>query len=357
MTTAPKLLECHARLSLGTLDLEVHLEAAQSELVVLVGPNGAGKSTLLRILAGLQPIDDGRVVVGGTVVDEPGQGIFIPCARRGVGFVFQDGVLFDHLSVVENVAFGLRCRGIRPRPARRGATAWLARLGVADTAELHPHQLSGGQAQRVGLARALAYTPELVLLDEPFAALDATTRVEVRRELQQHLLEVDAPKVLVTHDPIEAMALADRIMVLEEGRVVQQGTPDEIRQHPRSRYVADLLGINLLRGALVGGKVALDGGFDVTVVADGIKAGPVIVTLPPRAITLHRLPPEGSARNVWPTRVADLDDEGDRVRVRLDAPLPLVVEITRAARADLELAVGKPIWASFKATEVGVQSG
>jgi molybdate transport system ATP-binding protein len=356
MTTAANSLECHARLKLGTLDLEVHLEAARDELVVLVGPNGAGKSTLLRILAGLQPIDDGRVVVGGTVVDEPAKRTFVPVARRDVGVVFQDGVLFDHLSVVDNVAFGLRCRKVGRRQARRAATDWLTRLGLGDVADSRPQQLSGGQAQRVGLARALAYSPQLLLLDEPFAALDATTRGEVRRELRKHLDEIGVPKILVTHDPVEAMALADRIVVLEAGRVVQRGTPDEIRDHPRTRYVADLLGINLLRGVLDRGRVALEGGFDVIVAADRAAAGPVILTVHPRAITLHRGSPEGSARNAWPTKVAALDDEGDRVRVRLGVPLPLVVEITRAAAGDLELAVGRPIWASFKATEVVVQS-
>ena len=325
------------------------------ELVVLVGPNGAGKSTLLRVLAGLQAIDDGRVVLDGTIVDEPGRGTFVPASRRGVGVVFQDGVLFDHLTVVDNVAFGLRCRGVGSRAVRRAAGEWLTRFGLTDIAQLRPPQISGGQAQRVGLGRALAFAPRLVLLDEPFASLDVTTRVEVRRELQQHLRGVGAPKVLVTHDPVEAMALADRILVLEAGHIVQQGTPEEIRGHPRSRYVADLLGINLLRGSLDGGLVVLENGFAVTVVADSAPTGPVLLTVQPRAVTLHGSAPEGSARNAWPTTVRELDRDGDRVRVQLADPLPLVVEITSGALAELELAPGRPVWASFKATEVVVR--
>ena len=187
MTSTADVLACDVRVHLGTLDLDVRFGVTAGELVVLVGPNGAGKSTLLRVLAGLQAIDDGRVALNGAIVDEPETDTFVPAARRGVGVVFQDGVLFDHLTVVDNVAFGLRCRRVGSRAARRAANEWLSRFGLGEIAQLRPPQISGGQAQRVGLARALAYSPQLVLLDEPFAALDATTRVDVRRELQRHL--------------------------------------------------------------------------------------------------------------------------------------------------------------------------
>jgi len=343
------------RLTIGTLALDVEVAVAPGETVVLVGPNGAGKSTLLRALAGLLPIDRGRIALDDEVLDDPETETFVPPARRSVGVVFQDGLLFDHLSVVENVAFGLRSRRVASREARRVAQEWLTRLGLDDGGALRPHQLSGGQVQRVALARALAFEPRLLLLDEPFAALDATTRVEVRRELRLHLDSVDAPKIVITHDPIEAMALADRIIVLEAGHVSQEGASDDIRAHPRSRYVADLVGINLLRGDLQQGVVTVAGGRQLVVASDQGVAGPVLVTIHPRSIALHGREPQGAARNVWPATVAEVDDEGDRVRVRLAEPTPLVVEITRAGSAALSLQPGSSVWASLKASEIAVQ--
>jgi molybdate transport system ATP-binding protein len=348
-------LGCDVHLRLGTLQLDVRFTVAPGELIVLVGPNGAGKSTLLRALAGLLPIDAGRITLDDVVLDEPGQGTFVPAARRSVGVVFQNALLFDHLSVVENVAFGLRSRGVPARDARRVAEGWLKRLGFDHHAGVRPRQLSGGQVQRVALARALAFEPRLLLLDEPFAALDATTRVEVRRELRRHLDTIDAPKILVTHDPVEAMALGDRLVVLEAGNVVQQGTPDDVRAQPRSRYVADLVGINLLRGTALHGVVTLSGGHEVVVATDESLAGTVLVTVHPRAVALHSRRPEGAARNVWSTTVAEVDDVGDRVRVRLGEPVPLVVEVTRGGSAALSLHPGSRVWASLKATEVAVQ--
>jgi molybdate transport system ATP-binding protein len=348
-------LSCDVRLQLGTPDLDVSLRAAPGELIVLVGPNGAGKSTLLRCLAGLLPIDAGRIALDDTVLDDPDHGDFVPAARRSVGVVFQSGLLFDHLSVVENVAFGLRSRGTPAREARRVAEGWLQRLGFEADASVRPGQLSGGQVQRVALARALAFEPRLLLLDEPFAALDATTRVEVRRELRRHLDSIDAPKILVTHDPVEALAMADRLVVLERGHVVQEGAADDVRAHPRSSYVADLVGINLLRGTAHDGVVTLGSGHDIVAAGEQSLAGAVLATIHPRAIALHSSRPEGAARNVWSATVAEVDDEGDRVRVRVGEPVPLVVEITRAGSAALSLQPGSTVWVSLKASEITLQ--
>ena len=348
-------LDCRVGLHLGALRLDAHLVARPGELVVLVGPNGAGKTTLLRVLAGLVALDSGRVTLDDVVLDEPGTNSFVPAERRGVGVVFQHGLLFEHLDVVANVAFGLRARGAGRRDARRSADAWLTRLGVGELARARPSQLSGGQAQRVALARALAFEPRLLLLDEPFSALDATTRVEIRRIIAAHLAGIAAPKILVTHDPIEALALADTVVVLEAGRVTQSGSPDDVRRAPRSRYVADLLGVNLLRGTLRDDTVALDTGTTFVVAARDVAHGPVIVTVHPRAILLSTQRPQTSARNSWPATIADLDDDGDRVRIRLAPPLDVVVEITTAARHALALAPGTPVWASCKATELVVQ--
>ncbi|HEX7277077.1 MAG TPA: ABC transporter ATP-binding protein [Acidimicrobiales bacterium] len=337
---------------LGPLHLDVSLEVAPGSTVAVVGPNGAGKSTLLRALAGIQPLDGGRVVLDGVVLDDVGAGEHVPAEKRSVAIVFQDHLLFPHLSALDNVAFGLRSRGVAKADANRAATDWLERLGLADHAGAKPGQLSGGQAQRVALARALATEPRLLLLDEPLAALDASTRLETRRELRRQLESYDGVRVLVTHDPLEAGALAERLVVVEDGRVVQTGTLAEISARPRSRYVADLVGVNLLRGTGAGDHVDLAGG--AVLVAPGAGHGDVLAVVHPRAVALHRRPPDGTPRNVWPGVARSVDREGDRVRVVVGGPVPIVAEVTPAAVDELRLAEGGAVWASVKATEVVV---
>lgn len=346
-------LQADVSLALGPLRLDVSRSFPVGSTVALLGPNGAGKTTFLRALAGLAPLDRGRVVLGGDVLDDPGAGVWVPPERRAIGVVFQDYLLFPHLSALENVAFGLRCRGVARAEARRRARSWLERVGLAERAGARPRELSGGQCQRVALARALAPEPRLLLLDEPLSALDATTRPEVRRELRRHLESFPGVRLLVTHDPVEAMTLAEELVVLEAGRVVQSGTPAEVSARPRSRYVADLVGVNLFRGtAGATGRVLLAGG--AALVAAGAGRGEVFAVVHPRAVSLHRGRPEGTPRNVWPGVAGSLDLEGDRVRVQVLGPLPIVAEVTPAAVADLALADGGPVWVSVKATEVQV---
>ncbi len=346
-------LDAQVALRRGDLDLDVQLRATADELVVIAGPNGSGKTTLLRAIAGLLPLAAGHVVLDGAHLDDPCTDTFVPPERRPIGVVFQDLLLFPHLSARENVAFSLRARRV-PRPeARRRADEWLGRVGLAGHAHARPGQLSGGQAQRVALARALAGDPRLLLLDEPLASLDATTRVEMRRELRRHLASYEGIRLLVTHDPVEAMALATRIVVVEEGRVVQAGTPADVRAHPRSRYVADLVGVNLMRGAVAHRAVTLQGGGRL-VAADLPPRGEVLAVVHPQAVALHGRAPEGSPRNVWSAVVQGLDFEGERVRVQLAGPVPVVAEVTMAAVTELGLADGVSVWASVKATEVTV---
>ena len=345
-------LEARLRLTLGQLRLAVELAVGTGELVVLLGPNGAGKTTLLRALAGLLPLEEGRVVLDGVVLDDVAGGAHVPTERRPIGFVFQDYLLFPHLSALENVAFGLRARGLGRAEARRRAADWLDRVGLAGQAGARPRALSGGQAQRVALARALVTGPRLLLLDEPLAALDAATRSEVRRDLRRHLASFDGARLLVTHDPLEAIALADRLVVLEAGRVTQAGTAEEVRSRPRSRYVAELVGVNLFQGRADGGAVRLEGGG--TLVAAGDHHGQVFAAVHPRAVALHRHRPEGTPRNVWAGTADTLEAVGDRVRVRVAGPVPVVAEVTPAAAAELRLADGGPVWATIKATEVAV---
>jgi molybdate transport system ATP-binding protein len=354
-------LRAQIGVTLGAFELDVELSVEPGEVVALLGPNGAGKSTVLRALAGLLPIDRGRIVVdrssddpvgGAVVLDDPATDIFVSPERRPIGVVFQDYLLFAHLSALENVAFGLRARGVDRHEASRLARAWLERVGLGDRVDQRPRTLSGGQAQRVALARALATNPRLLLLDEPLAALDAGTRSEVRRDLRRHLEGFDGMRLLVTHDPVDAYVLADRVIVLEHGRIAQAGTIEQVTAHPRSGYVADLVGTNLVRGQFADGVVTTAAGVAVVTHAADLATGPAFATISPRAIAVHRSRPDGSPRNVWPCRVDDIDHHLDRVRLTLTGALPLVAEITPPALAALDLRPGDDIWAAVKATEV-----
>lgn len=340
-------------LQLGTLALQAELEVKRGELLALLGPNGAGKSTLLRCLAGLAPIDTGRVVIDDLVVDEPASDTFVEPESRPIGFVFQNYLLFENMTVLENVAYGLRARKSPKADARRVAGEWLERVGLADYAGQRPRALSGGQAQRAALARALATNPRLLLLDEPLAALDAGTRSSVRRDLRHHLESFEGMRILVTHDPVDAYALADRVAILDAGRIVQVGTLAEVTAHPRSRYVADLVGVNLVTGVVSDGVLTTAAGAHV-VIADALP-GPSFAVIRPPSISLVREPFAGSsARNRWAGTITDVDRLGDRVRVGIDGSLPLTAEITVAALDALQLRPGDEIYASVKATDIEV---
>jgi molybdate transport system ATP-binding protein len=345
-------LEAAVAVRRGALAVDLALDVAEGEVLAVLGPNGAGKSTLLRVLAGLLPPDAGRVVVDGAVWDDVAAGVHLPAHRRALGMVFQDNLLFPHLSVLDNVAFGLRTRGVRTAAAREAAGEWLARVGLDGVGGRRPGQLSGGQAQRAALARALVWDPALLLLDEPLSALDARTRLTVRAELRRHLGEFGGCTVLVTHDPVDAMALADRVVVVEEGRVVQQGTPAHISRHPRTDYVARLVGLALLPGTGEGRTVRLDGG-GVVAVAEEV-AGPVFAAVRPESVALWLTRPEGSPRNVWVTRLVGATPHGLTVRCELDGEVPLIADVTATAFAELGLAPGAEVWASVKASEVAV---
>ena len=350
--TATDGLHGSIALSLGLLDLEIELDVAEGETVALLGPNGSGKTTALRTLAGLLPIDAGRIELDGEVLDDPVTEAWLPPEQRRIAVVFQDYLLFPNLSALDNVAFGLRRMGMQKRQARDIAAGWLERFGLTTHADNRPAHLSGGQAQRVALARALATEPRLLLLDEPLAALDAGTRVEMRSDLRRHLTTFPGIGVLVTHDPVDALALADRVVVLEAGRVVQTGTIPDIAAQPRSRYVAELVGVNLLRGYADGTTVTLttDGALTIAEPAHG----DVWILIHPHAVALHRSRPDGSPRNTWPGTPAGIDLRDDRVRVRIDGPIPIVAEVTAAAVDALDLEHATTIWVAVKATEIAV---
>jgi len=351
-------LRADVALDRGDFSLEASLEAAEDETVALLGPNASGKSTLVAILAGHLRPDRGRVSLDGVTLDDGGT--FVLPEARDVGILFQDLRLLPHLTALENVAFPLRARGAPAPEAREHAREALERFEVGARGTDRPGRLSGGEAQRVALARATVARPRLLLLDEPTSALDVAARARFRPLLSWTVRSFAGIRVLVTHDPVEAMTLADRIVVLEEGRVTQTGTPEDFLRAPRTPYVAELVGVNLFSGTLDrlpdgAGRVRTTDG-EVTVAWPSEVTGPIDVsaTLRPAEVSIHRERPEGSPRNVFRGTIVDVAIDGERVRVRLDSRPPLVAEITRGSLARLGLAPGEEVWASFKAVEVRV---
>jgi molybdate transport system ATP-binding protein len=348
----------------GTFTLQADLEAAPGEVLAVLGPNGAGKSTLLRTLSGLEALTSGSITLGPLVLDDATTDTFMPAQNRPVALVFQNYRLFPHLSVRDNIAYAPRAQGASRATARARADTWLQRLDLTALANRRPAQISGGQAQTVALARALAAEPDLLLLDEPLSALDAKTRLDVRAQLRSHLQTFAGPVLIITHDPLEAMIMADRLLVIENGQVVQTGTPAHIAAQPATQYVAQLVGLNLYNGSLdpATGQVRLDDGGTLTATyktsdlptpdrTDPTRAR-VLVGLRPSAITIATTQPtDASPRNIWKGTITGLEQLTDRIRIQVSATPPALVDVTAAAVTDLELRPGKEVWLSAKATE------
>jgi molybdate transport system ATP-binding protein len=337
------VLEADIQLRLSRLDLNAAFTVASGEVLALLGPNGSGKSTTLRALVGLLPLSGGRIVLDGTVLDDPAQRVKVAPEKRPIGLMFQDYLLFPHMSALENVAFGLRSRGADKTTAREKASQTLARLGLDKVAEARPGAMSGGQQQRVAMARALVTDPKLLLLDEPLAALDVSVKTSVRRLLRDVLRQSSAANILVTHDLLDAVALGDRMIVIENGAIVQTGTPAEVTARPRSGYVADLTGVNLLRGMARGTALDLEGGGRL--ICDSPVAGPVFAVIAPAAVAVSRQQPEGKEVNTWRGRISAVDLMGDRVRVRIDGTPVITAEVPPAAVDHLKLDDGGELWA------------
>lgn len=295
--------------------------AEPGQVVGVIGPNGSGKSSLLRAVAGLVSAR-GEI----RVADRSWSGL--PVRDRAVGMAFQDQLLFPHLSALDNVAFGPRTAGASRHEARQKAQEWLERFGVGDLARRKPRQLSGGEAQRVSIARALATEPLVLLLDEPFAGLDVSVAASLRVELARHLAAYDGVTLLVTHDAIDALTLADVVWVLEAGELVQVGPPREVAARPLTRHVARLVGLNVLTE---GGR---------------------FYSFSPSAVTVSPAEPASSARHRWPGTVTSLAPHGDAVRVLVSGQHELLADVTQAAVVELELAPGRRVWLSVKETAV-----
>ncbi|MFL6180876.1 MAG: ABC transporter ATP-binding protein [Actinomycetes bacterium] len=334
--------------------LDIDLHVGRPEVVGVVGPNGAGKSTLLRSIAGLEGAARSmRVTIGGTDVSG------VPIAQRHVAYVPQAGGLFPHLSVLANVAYGLRAAGVRRAAAHMHARRQLETLAISELADRSPSTLSGGQAQRVAIARALAIEPKVLLLDEPTASLDAASRVDVRSLLRRHLATFPGVTVLVTHDASEVLTLADRVIVLERGRVVQDADSDQLVRNPQSAWLAEMLRLNAWRGTVTSNDtVTLEGGGQLHAVDLPRIGAAVLITASPTAVAVFAEPPGGSIRNVWRVSVDDVAMLGDRVRLFLTSrdsgPQRTAAEITRAAAADLGVEPGSEHFAALKATELSV---
>jgi molybdate transport system ATP-binding protein len=234
-------LEAAVRVDRGTFALDVSLTVAPGLVVALMGRNGAGKSTAVAAIAGLIGLDEGRVVLGGAVLEDVAARRSVPPERRPIGVVQQQAALFPHLDVLDNVAFGLRTSGLGRRPAREKAEALLLRAGIPELRDRRPSQLSGGQAARVTIVRTLAREPALVLLDEPLAAIDAELRPELRAAVRAQLAGFSGSAMLITHDVRDAEALADEVVVIDAGRIIQRGPLAELRAAPAAPIVASLL--------------------------------------------------------------------------------------------------------------------
>ncbi|MFD6453523.1 sulfate/molybdate ABC transporter ATP-binding protein [Nocardia sp. NPDC060220] len=382
-------------------DLDVRIDVAAGEVLAVLGPNGAGKSSLLQVIAGLVVPDEGHVRLGDRSLTDTAEGIALPPHRRAVSLLAQDPLLFPHLSVRDNVAFGPRSRGASTRTARKIAEGWLTAVDATAFADRHPGALSGGQAQRVALARALAVDPDLLLLDEPMSALDVDVAPAMRTLLRRVLRDEPGrahPRcaVLVTHDIIDAITLADRLVVLEAGRVVESGPVAEVMSHPRNPFAARVAGLNLLRGTGVesallpasaqswdqpnsadqpgadepamprtpldeqapafGTVLVEDLGVDGRVVGDFVPGARAAAVFSPAAVSVFRTRPGGSPRNVFTVDIAEITDRGGIVRVRGDAPRApgLCADLTPAAVAQLQLTIGARVYFAVKATEVRV---
>lgn len=338
---------------------EVDLEIATGETVALLGPNGSGKSTLLAVAAGLLRPDRARVLLDGTPLTDVESGrarVWVPPHARGVALLAQQPLLFPHLDVLDNVAFGPRSQGRSRADARAAARRWLEEVGVADLAERRPARLSGGQAQRVAVARALAAQPRLLLLDEPMAALDVEVTPQLRHTLRDVLAERTA--IIATHDALDALLLADRVAVLEEGSLVELGPTDEVLRRPRSAFAARIAGLNLVSGTWDGAAVvAPDGSRIQGLLHEPVPLGHAVVAVfRPASVSVFLTAAGGSPRNAFAATVTSLEPHGDLVRVRTvasDAAGPSA-DVTPQAVAELGLVPGLEVSLSVKATEVTV---
>jgi molybdate transport system ATP-binding protein len=337
-------------LTVSRRDVAVDLTVAEGETLALLGPNGAGKSTVLAAAAGLIRPDTGSVQLGDRTLSDHASRTWVPAHRRSVALLAQDARLFPHLSALDNVAFGPRSRGLPRESAHEAAARWLEEVGMTAYARRRPHELSGGQAQKVAIARALATEPAVLLVDEPLSALDVEVAPDVRDLLRR--VTSDLTTVIVTHDALDAALLSDRVAVMHAGRVVEHGETSRVLSRPTSDFGARFAGLNLVRGVASDGALRMPDGRLLHGIAESDLGGdgaPVAAVVAPSAVSVHLGATHGSPRNSLSASVVDLEPHGATVRVRTDL---LSADITPAAVAELRLARGDRVVLSVKATEV-----
>ena len=342
-------------------DLDVDFTVAPGEVLAVLGPNGAGKSTALHVIAGLVRPDVGSVRVGKRTLTDSSDGVHVATFDRRVGLLMQDPLLFPHLSVAANVAFGARSGKRLSRKASRDVAAhWLTEVDAADLADRKPRRLSGGQAQRVALARALAADPEVLLLDEPLTGLDVGVAAAMRAVLRRVLVRDGRSSVLVTHDLLDVVTLADRVVVVEAGRVAESGPTATVLTAPRSSFGAQFAGINLVNGRLGVNSTLVTGWQQVWhgTLDDGLDAGGAVATFHPSAVAVYRDEPHGSPRNTVEVVIAELDGRGPAIRVRAerqpDGAPGLAADITAESATDLRLGPGQRVFFTVKSQEVSI---
>ncbi|MCX6465318.1 MAG: ATP-binding cassette domain-containing protein [Pseudonocardiales bacterium] len=354
-------LHAAVRLARPAFTLDVDVRVGAGEVLAVLGPNGAGKSTLVGALAGLLRPDEGRITLGERVLTDTATGTAVPTHQRRVGLLAQQPLLFPHLTALHNVAFGPRSTGTPRRAAEASARRWLDAVGLGELADRRPAQLSGGQAQRVALARALAAEPDLLMLDEPLSALDVTSAPAMRALLRRVVRDTGRTTVLITHHVLDALALADRVLVLTDGRVVEEGRTRDVLTSPRSPFAARIAGLNLVEGVVADGGLRATPNTVLRGSADGLADGtPAVAVFSPSAVAVYPEPPKGSPRNVVEVVVAALEPRGDVVRLRASAGPGaewadgLAADVTAAAVVDLALEPGVRVHFAVKATEVGI---
>jgi molybdate transport system ATP-binding protein len=351
------MLSVQVRKALREFGLDIGFEVRPAETLVIIGPSGCGKTTTLNVIAGLVEPDEGRVTVNDRLLWDRSARVDVPAEQRRVGYVFQDFALFPHMTVGDNVAYGLRARKTPKASIPGKVDEALKLLGVEHLRDQKPGELSGGEKQRVALARAIACEAEILLLDEPLGSLDAQTRNHVRGELQRLLRLVKRIVIMVTHDYLDALTFGDQICVLDRGKVLQIGSRTELLRHPKSKFVAELTGVNFLEGAITGvsgeglAEIAVNG-MKLYAMANGGSVGETLVAFFPSDVSISREPPESSAMNVMRSTIKEIVDLGDKVRLTLNGSLLLCAEITAGSLERMRLAEGEEVYASVKATAI-----
>ncbi|MET0862936.1 MAG: ATP-binding cassette domain-containing protein [Nakamurella sp.] len=340
--------------------IDLQLQVRPGEVVALLGANGAGKSTVLSLISGLVRPDAGRITLDGQVLVDTQQQAWVPPHQRSVVLLAQEALLFPHLSAAANVAFGPRSKGLRRKDAKAAALHWLDAVDAGEFADRRPAQLSGGQAQRVAIARALAADPAILLLDEPMAALDVAVAPALRQLLRKVLRDTGRTALLVTHDLIDALSLADRVVVLETGRVVEDGPARTVLAQPRSAFAARIAGVNLIAGSVEPHGLRTPNGTPLRGILDPDcePGGSAVAVFSPAAVAVHLTTPTGSPRNHLTVAVTELEPRGELLRVHAaditGGTGVLLADITAASAADLELIPGKHVHFAVKATEVQI---